>query len=117
MKKFTINYSEKFAKANLRNAVKFGIPDVVRQFQKAFKKALESEESCLEFSTTLDGLHYLRPLINELAVVRTDKKGNELPHFDITADGTTLLILFPEIEIETADEFSADVKIKKEESK
>ena len=112
MKKFYINYSEKFAKTNIRNAVKFGIPDVVRQFQKALKKALEAGESCLEFTTTLDGLHYLRPLINELAAVRTDKKGNELPHFNITADGTTLLILFPEIEIETADEFSADVKVK-----
>lgn len=112
MKKFYVNYSEKFAKANVRNAIRYGIPDVVKQFQKALKKAMESGETCLEFTTTLDGLHYLRPLINELATVKTDKKGNELPHFDVTADGATLLILFPEIKVETADEFSADVKIK-----
>ena len=117
MKKFYINYSARYAKANIKNAVRYGIPDVVKQFEKALKKAMESGEACLEFTTTLDGLHYLRPLINELAAVRTDKRGNELPRFDITADGTTLLILFPEIEVETADEFSADVKIKKEESK
>lgn len=111
MKKFTVNYSEKFAKTNIRNAVKYGVPEVVRQFQKAFKKALEAGEKSMEFTTTLDGMHYLRPLINSLCAVQY-KNGVELPHFDVTVDGNTLLIAFPEIEVETADEFSANVHIK-----